>query len=137
MPPGDTGRWYGQVKWFKDSKGYGFICILGRAGSEEGDHGLVGKEIFVHHSDVHPSVSTYKTLMKGEYVSFFLKRVYRPRANGDEVEIQASAVRGAYGGALMCDGLNVGALSRSADQITPTVLHNGDIMFSPADDIIL
>lgn len=136
MPPGDSGRWYGQVKWFKDSKGYGFICIMGRVSDDAGDS-IVGKEIFVHHSDVHPSVSTYKTLVKGEYVSFCLKRVYRPRVNGDEVELQAADVRGAYGGALMCDGLNVGALSRTSDQITPTVLHNGDIMFSPADDIIL
>lgn len=130
-------RYYGQVKWFRDHKGYGFISVMGRVEGDLDPGVQVGKELFVHHSDVHPTMSSYKTLVKGEYVSFVLKHVNRPKGSMDEVEIQACDVRGAYGGALMCDGLNVSSLSRSTDHTQPTVLHNGDIMFSPGDDVIL
>jgi len=133
-------RYYGQVKWFKDNKGYGFVTVLGRcdgAQCNDDDHPPTGKEIFVHHTDIQPSMSTYKTLMKGEYVSFSLKRVTRPRGALDAADVQASDVRGAYGGALMCDGINVGAITRNMDANAPIVMHNGDIMFAPGDDVIL
>ncbi len=124
-------RYHGVVKWFRDNKGYGFISVLGRL------HGEMelepGRELFVHHSDVHPESSTYKTLIKGEYVSFVLK--HRQRA--DETEIQAADVRGAYGGPLMCDGTNVGSLTRMEHSTVPTVLASGDIMFAPGDEPIL
>lgn len=128
-------RYYGQVKWFKDHKGYGFISVLGRCDGETVDAEV--KEIFVHHTDLQPTTSTYKTLLKGEYVSFCLKRVNRARSNAmDATDTQASDVRGAYGGGLMCDGLNVSAITRGND-CTPLILNNGDIMFGAGDDVIL
>ncbi len=46
----------GQVKWFDNKKGYGFI---------ENDE---GEDIFVHYSNI--SIEGYKTLEKGELVEF-------------------------------------------------------------------
>ena len=37
----------------------------------------------------------------------------------------------------MCDGINVGAITRNMDANAPIVMHNGDIMFAPGDDVIL
>ncbi len=46
----------GKVKWFNDSKGYGFI--------EAED----GTDAFVHHSEI--QMEGYKTLTEGEAVEF-------------------------------------------------------------------
>ena len=126
-------RYYGQVKWFKDHKGYGFISVLGRCDSESMTDET--REVFVHHTDIQPSTSIYKTLCQGEYVSFCLKKVSRSRISTEEVDTQASDVKGAYGGGLMCD-LKISNVSRGAD-CSPMVLHNGDIMFGAGADVIL
>jgi CspA family cold shock protein len=47
----------GTVKWFNDSKGYGFIT------PEDG-----GKDLFVHHSSI--AGSGFKTLAEGARVTF-------------------------------------------------------------------
>lgn len=47
----------GTVKWFSDSKGYGFIVQ---------DNG--GEDIFVHHTGI--AMSGFKTLTEGQKVSF-------------------------------------------------------------------
>jgi CspA family cold shock protein len=47
----------GTVKWFNDSKGYGFIA------PEEG-----GKDLFVHHSNI--AGSGFKSLSEGAKVEF-------------------------------------------------------------------
>jgi CspA family cold shock protein len=47
----------GRVKWFNDSKGFGFI-----EGQEE------GKDIFIHYSAIQDE--GFKTLQEGEQVSF-------------------------------------------------------------------
>jgi CspA family cold shock protein len=47
----------GTVKWFNDSKGYGFIT------PDEG-----GKDVFVHHSSI--SGDGYKSLAEGAKVEF-------------------------------------------------------------------
>jgi len=52
----------GKVKWFSDSKGYGFIQ------PEEGLNG--GKDIFVHYSEV--VKDGYKSLVQGQAVRFEL-----------------------------------------------------------------
>jgi len=48
----------GRVKWFHDSKGYGFI-------EEEG-----GRDVFVHYSSI--TTDGYKTLAEGQEVEFDL-----------------------------------------------------------------
>lgn len=82
-----TGNLVGQVKWFGDNLGYGFITI--NDGPEK------GKDIFVHHSGIKPANSNYKTLRKGEYVNFNVIK----GANG----LQAIDITGINGGPLMCD----------------------------------
>jgi len=46
----------GKVKWFNDSKGFGFIEVDG------------GDDVFVHHNDI--LGEGYKTLDEGEAVTF-------------------------------------------------------------------
>ena len=50
----------GTVKWFNDSKGYGFIT------PDEGS-----KDLFVHHSNI--AGDGYKSLAEGARVSFALR----------------------------------------------------------------
>ena len=47
----------GTVKWFNDSKGYGFIT------PEDG-----GKDLFVHHSEI--QTAGFKSLKEGQNVEF-------------------------------------------------------------------
>jgi len=47
----------GRVKWFSDSKGYGFIEVEGRS-----------KDVFVHYSDI--DGEGFKTLEEGATVEF-------------------------------------------------------------------
>ena len=49
----------GKVKWFNNSKGYGFI-------EQEG-----GNDVFVHYSAIH--AEGYKTLDEGQEVEFEIK----------------------------------------------------------------
>ena len=51
----------GTVKWFNDSKGYGFIS------PDEGD-----KDLFVHHSNI--AGDGFKTLAEGEGLEFDVTR---------------------------------------------------------------
>jgi len=46
----------GTVKWFNDSKGFGFIAYDG------------GKDVFVHHSAI--SATSFKSLSEGDRVKF-------------------------------------------------------------------
>jgi cold shock protein len=48
----------GKIKWFNDTKGFGFIC---------GDCGL---DIFVHHTDI--VADGYRSLKEGDTVTYDL-----------------------------------------------------------------
>jgi CspA family cold shock protein len=50
-------QFVGPVKWFNNSKGYGFL------GRDDG-----GPDVFAHYTSIHKS--GYKTLKEGEIVSF-------------------------------------------------------------------
>lgn len=56
MSEGDSGRVMGQVKWFNNAKGYGFI------GRDDGN------DVFVHYSAI--TGDGYRTLQEGEAVEF-------------------------------------------------------------------
>ncbi len=56
MSDGENGKVTGQVKWFNNAKGYGFI------GREDGN------DIFVHYSAI--TGDGYRTLQEGETVEF-------------------------------------------------------------------
>jgi CspA family cold shock protein len=51
-----SGRMTGSVKWFNESKGFGFIAHEG------------GKDVFVHHTGI--SGEGFKTLAEGDSVEF-------------------------------------------------------------------
>ena len=82
-------RKMGQVKWFNNKIGYGFIKIIGE--SEQ-------KDIFVHHQNIKPLESNYRTLKTGEYVEFTLDS----NCEGSHSE-QATDVRGILGLELQFD----------------------------------
>ena len=83
-------RLLGQVKWFNNKAGYGFITV------NDGDHS--GKDIFIHYSAIRVTNSQYKYLVQGEYVEFSLVK-----SNSDTHEFQATEISGVKGGALMCE----------------------------------
>ena len=60
----------GVVKWFNESKGFGFITP---------DDG--GKDVFVHFSAINGS--GFKTLAEGQKVSFEIQETAKGRAAGD------------------------------------------------------
>jgi len=83
-------RILGQVKWFNNKAGYGFITVT------DGEHS--SKDIFVHYLNIRVTNSQYKYLSQGEYVEFTLDK-----SNSDNHELQATEVSGVKGGKLMCE----------------------------------
>lgn len=82
-----VGSRTGQVKAFNAKKGYGFITV----------HGEDNMDVFVHQTNISPLRSTYRTLTRGEYVSFDIS---------DDEKRQALNVRGVGGGTLRCDAVS-------------------------------
>lgn len=98
-------RHIGQVKWFNNKTGYGFITAI------DGD--LLGKDIFTHFSAIHVSDSQYKYLMQGEYVEFGVIKLQQ----GNH-EYQSTNITGIKGGTLMCEARNM-AFSQDRKSKTP------------------
>ena len=96
----------GQCKWFNDQLGYGFITVVEPFGD------LIGKDIFVHHTGLVPKNNSFKTLTKGEYVSFAVEW-------GHKGELQAFQVTGPFDGSLMCDFQLYPAFPRRVAGVAP------------------
>ena len=86
----ETNRMVGQVKWFNNKAGYGFITVKG-VDTEE-------KDIFAHYSTINVADSQYRYLVQGEYVEFDLSTSSKPPH-----EYQSSNISGIKGGKLMCE----------------------------------
>ena len=87
--PKDThqmGDYIGYVKWFNDSKGFGFVRIV-----TQGDR--YGEDVFVHQSQLKPARSKYRTLCNNETITFNLSEDERPQA------VEVTGVNGL----LFCD----------------------------------
>jgi len=78
----------GQVKWFNNKAGYGFITAKDANGTVT--------DIFCHYTNLKVDESQYKYLVQGEYVEF----VIAPATGAHE--IQATQITGINGGQLMC-----------------------------------
>ena len=83
-------RFVGQVKWFNNKAGYGFITMKDADGKES--------DIFTHYSTVQVGDAQYKYLVQGEYVEFELSD--SPNENH---QYQATSITGIKGGKLMCE----------------------------------
>lgn len=94
-----SSRKVGQVKWFNNKAGYGFITV------NDGEN--AGKDIFIHYSTIRVTNSQYKYLVQGEYVEFDLVK-----STTDNHEFQAVDISGIKGGLLMCETRRV---NRSVD----------------------
>jgi len=80
----------GQVKWFNNKAGYGFITV------SDGEYS--GKDIFAHYSTIQVGDSQYKYLVQGEYVEFELTT-----STNQAHEFQATKISGIKSGMLMCE----------------------------------
>ena len=81
-------RFVGQVKWFNNKAGFGFVTMK----NDDGDH----VDIFTHYSTVHVTDAQYKYLVQGEYVEFSITSTQ----TGSH-PFQASSICGIKGGKLM------------------------------------
>ena len=86
-PEVETVRLIGQVKWFNNKAGYGFITCH----TEEQD-------IFAHYSTIDAPTAQYKYLVLGEYVEFT-----KSKSVNEKHEFQAMHITGITGGKLMCE----------------------------------
>jgi cold shock CspA family protein len=91
----ESTNYVGQVKWFNNRLGYGFITII-----SEGER--KNEDIFVHQQHITPKSSDYRSLQQGEYVSFQLGTPDTSEEGAKHVN-QAVKVTGVFGGSLMCD----------------------------------
>jgi cold shock CspA family protein len=88
------GKEVGNVLWFDQKKGFGFVKVT------TPDSELNGKEVFVHFSSIQCE-SSYKKLFPGENVSLDVEK----NSNPDETnkEFLSSNITGLYGSPLLVD----------------------------------
>ena len=86
----ESERYTGRIKWFNNSRGYGFLSYRGSDGSD--------KDVFVHFSAINcQNDNSFRTLTQGEYVSFSLADSNKPG------QLQASNITGVNGGPLLSE----------------------------------
>lgn len=85
-----TERKIGNVKWFNNKAGFGFITM--------GENTDSPKDVFSHYSNINVKNSQYKYLVQGEYVEFDLSATTE-----GEHEFQATNITGIQGGATLCE----------------------------------
>lgn len=93
MSSGAVVKITGQVKWFNNKSGFGFITSV----SDE----KKGEDIFVHHSDLRVKEEQYRYLVAGEYVEFVVTDM--DDSDNKEHKYKAVDVTGVKGGTLMCE----------------------------------
>ena len=96
------GTYSGRVKWFNRTQGWGFITITG----EE----FTNDDVFVYWNSLDVGKEQYRYLVNGEYVTFGIswnKDAKHP--------YQATNVKGAQGGQLMCETRNEQFKTRTHD----------------------
>lgn len=88
------GSEVGNVVWFDQKKGFGFVNII------TPDSEFTGREIFVHYTSIQ-SQNRFKKLLPGENVS--LNIVKNPAENNNGKEYISEHVTGLYGSRLLVD----------------------------------
>jgi len=83
-------RYVGQVKWFNNKAGFGFVTMRNDNGEQV--------DIFTHYSTVCVTDAQYKYLVQGEYVEFDLTE-----STNTKHAYQAANITGINGGNLMCE----------------------------------
>jgi cold shock CspA family protein len=99
-------RIVGQVKWFNNKAGYGFITV------SDGEY--VGKDIFAHYSTIRVGDTQYRYLVQGEYVEFQLSI-----STNTAHEYQATHISGIKGGLLMCETRQSSRPVRKEYEVSP------------------
>ena len=98
----ESARLIGQVKWFNNKAGYGFITV------SDGTH--AGKDIFAHFTTISVGDQQYKYLVQGEYVEFEITN-----STKETHEFQATKISGIKGGMLMCETRQTNRPSRPVE----------------------
>lgn len=86
----DATTYIGQVKWFNNKSGYGFITVRSPGDKQ-------GMDIFSHYSNIDVAGTQYKYLVQGEYVELSIVK-----SENEKHEYQAFGIKGLYGGDMMC-----------------------------------
>jgi cold shock CspA family protein len=98
-----TERKIGNVKWFNNKAGFGFITM--------GENTETPQDVFAHYSNINVKNSQYKYLVQGEYVEFDLS----PTTESDH-EFQATNITGILGGATLCERRRISREAAEASQ---------------------
>ncbi len=101
-------KFVARCKWFNSKLGYGFVTLVLDSNNDKVDN----VDLFCHHSNIKPSVSTFKTLYQGEYVSCCVSRC--PESVQGQ-EFQVEEVTGVGGEQLMVDTRELSFDSRNGE----------------------
>ena len=88
------GAEIGNVVWFDQKKGFGFIKVI----TPESD--MLNKDIFVHYTSIQ-SVNRFKKLYPGEYVSLTVEG--NTESDDPKRKFNCTEITGLYGNNLLVD----------------------------------